>query len=276
MPAPRRLVRMRERPCWIVENYGYRRCPRPAREFRYAVSLHNHSAYSVENLASLNQVVELWFMRPLKGTLQRAFGLEHVAGLNYADVKYNPPFSPEDVYRMEAAAVAPYGFDGVHLAITDHDEYLGSLELCQRRGDLNGRVAVGEELTVRLDGHVHNREVSRRGSQENHHAHRINAATVPVIGEQGLCLVIPNLDREAVGGLLQPGLAKLFQRFKNAFAHTVLLRIKEQQVFQGRTALAGDPRRKHQVHIRFRDCTRRQRSPADWIGPKSAARRFTP
>jgi predicted metal-dependent phosphoesterase TrpH len=55
---------------------------------------------------------------------------------------------------MEAAAVAPYGFDGVHLAITDHDEYLGSLELCQRRGDLNGRVAVGEELTVRLDGHV--------------------------------------------------------------------------------------------------------------------------
>jgi predicted metal-dependent phosphoesterase TrpH len=147
-------VRMSERACWIVENYGYRRCPRPAREFRYAVSLHNHSAYSVENLASLNQVVKLWFMRPLKSTLQRAFGLEHVTGLNYNDLKYNPPFSPEDVYRMEAAAVASYGFDGVHLAITDHDEYLGSLELCQRRGDLNGRVAVGEELTVRLDGHV--------------------------------------------------------------------------------------------------------------------------
>ena len=145
---------MRERACWIIENYGYRRCPRPASEFRYAVSLHNHSAYSVENLASLNQVVKLWFMRPLKGTLQRAFGLEQVNGLNYRDLTYNPPFSPEDVYRVEAAGVAPYGFDGVHLAVTDHDEYAGSLELCQRRGDLNGRVAVGEELTVRLDGHV--------------------------------------------------------------------------------------------------------------------------
>jgi len=42
----------------------------------------------------------------------------------------------------------------VHLAITDHDEYLGSLVLCQRRGDLSGRVVVGEELTIRLDGHV--------------------------------------------------------------------------------------------------------------------------
>jgi predicted metal-dependent phosphoesterase TrpH len=145
---------MSERACWMVENYGYRRCPRPAREFRYAVSLHNHSAYSVENLASLNEVVKLWFMRPLRSTLQRAFGLEHVTGLNYHDLKYNPPFSPEEVYRMEAAAAASYGFDGVHLAITDHDEYLGSLELCQRRGDLNGRVVVGEELTVRLDGHV--------------------------------------------------------------------------------------------------------------------------
>ena len=80
---------MSEPACWIVENYGYRRCLRPAREFRYAVSLHNHSAYSVENLASLNQVVMLWFMRPLKSTLQRAFGLEHVSGLNYADLKYN-------------------------------------------------------------------------------------------------------------------------------------------------------------------------------------------
>jgi predicted metal-dependent phosphoesterase TrpH len=138
----------------LIENYGYRRCQHPGRDFPFAISLHNHSAYSVEDLASLNQVVKLWFMRPLRGTLQRAFGLQHIAGLNYADLKYNPPFSPEEVHRIEAAAVAPYGFDGVHLAITDHDEYAGSLELCQRRPDLNGRVVVGEELTVPFDGHV--------------------------------------------------------------------------------------------------------------------------
>src|ERR1017187_430197 len=157
-------VPMRDPACWIVENYGYRRCPRPAREFRYAVSLHNHSAYSVENLASLNQVGKLWFMRPLKGTLQRAFGLEHISGLNYADLKYNPPFSPEDVYRTEAAGVVPYGFDGVHLAITDHDEYLGSLELCQRRGGLNGRGGGGEGLTGRPGGPVFHLAIGGRAA----------------------------------------------------------------------------------------------------------------
>jgi predicted metal-dependent phosphoesterase TrpH len=148
------LGRVNERACWLIENYGYRRCRRPRREFPYAVSLHNHSTYSVEDLASLNQVVKLWFMTPLEGTLQRAFGLRHVSGLNYADVRYNPPFSPEEVLLMETASVAPYGFDGVHLAITDHDEYAGSLELCRKRPDLSGRVVVGEELTVPFDGHV--------------------------------------------------------------------------------------------------------------------------
>ena len=147
------LAHVKQPACWLIENYRYRSCQHPGREFRYAVSLHNHSSYSVEDLASLNQVVKLWFMRPLKGTLQRAFGLQHVSGLDYADLRYNPPFSPEQVYRMESAAVAPYGFDGVHLAITDHDEFAGSLELCQKRPDLNGRVVVGEELTVRFQGH---------------------------------------------------------------------------------------------------------------------------
>lgn len=154
------LAHMKERACWLIENYRYRRCRHPAREFPYAVSLHNHSAWSVENLASLNQVVKLWFMRPLKGTLQRAFGLRHVSALDYADLRYNPPFGPEEVYRMESASVAPYGFDGVHLAITDHDEYAGSLELCQRRPGLSGRVVVGEELTVGFGGHVFHLGVS--------------------------------------------------------------------------------------------------------------------
>ena len=83
--------------CWVIEDYAYRSCPQPAHEFGFAVSSHNHSCHSIERLSSLNQVVKLWFMRPLKGTLQRAFGLEHVSGLNYCHVKYNPPFSPEDV-----------------------------------------------------------------------------------------------------------------------------------------------------------------------------------
>ncbi len=43
---------------------------------------------------------------------------------------------------MESAAAADWGFDGVHLAITDHDEFAGSLALLRGRPDLNGRIAV--------------------------------------------------------------------------------------------------------------------------------------
>ena len=59
---------MRRRSAWKIENYTYRECPHPDREFGYAVSLHNHSRHSVEKLAALNQVVKLAFMRPLSGS----------------------------------------------------------------------------------------------------------------------------------------------------------------------------------------------------------------
>jgi len=153
---------MRLRSAWKIENYTYRECPHPDREFGYAVSLHNHSCHSVEKLAALNQVVKLGFMRPLSGVLQRSFGLAGVPSLNYADITYNPPYTPEDVYRMEAAAAADWGFDGVHLAITDHDEFAGNLALLRGRPDLNGctngctngRIAIAEELSLWYQGHL--------------------------------------------------------------------------------------------------------------------------
>jgi hypothetical protein len=153
---------MRRRSAWKIENYTYRECPHPDREFGYAVSLHNHSCHSVEKLAALNQVIKLAFMRPLSGVLQRAFGLDGVAGLNYAEVTYNPPYTPDDVYQMESAAAADWGFHGVHLTITDHDEFAGSLALLRDRPDLNGctngctngRIAIGEELSLWYQGHL--------------------------------------------------------------------------------------------------------------------------
>ena len=153
---------MRLRSAWKIENYTYRECPHPDREFGYAVSLHNHSCHSVEKLAALNQVVKLGFMRPLSGVLQRSFGLDGVECLNYAEITYNPPYTPEDVYRMEAAAAADWGFDGVHLAITDHDEFAGNLALLRGRPDLNGctngctngRIAIAEELSLWYQGHL--------------------------------------------------------------------------------------------------------------------------
>jgi predicted metal-dependent phosphoesterase TrpH len=145
---------MRHPSAWKIENYAYRECPHPDREFGYAVSLHNHSCHSVEKLAALNHVVKLAFMRPLSGVLQRAFGLDGVAGLNYAEVTYNPPYTPEDVYQMESAAAADWGFHGVHLTISDHDEFAGSLALLRDRSDLNGRIAIGEELSLWYQGHL--------------------------------------------------------------------------------------------------------------------------
>jgi predicted metal-dependent phosphoesterase TrpH len=142
---------MRDQGCWIIENYVYRRCESPRQHFASAVSLHNHSCYSVENLASLNDVVKLFFMRPLSGTLRWAFGLD--GGVNYADMVYNPPYTPGDVYRIESAAAQSLGFDGVHLAITDHDECAGSVEFLRQRPDLNGRLAIGEEVSIRFQGH---------------------------------------------------------------------------------------------------------------------------
>jgi hypothetical protein len=151
---------MRRRSAWVVENYAYRECHRPDREFGYAVSMHNHSHHSVEKLAALNQVVKLDFMRPLSGVLQRSFGLGGLSGLNYAEITFNPPYTPTDVYQIESAAAARWGFNGVHLAITDHDEFAGNLDLLRGRPDLSGRIAISEELSLWYEGHLFHLGVS--------------------------------------------------------------------------------------------------------------------
>lgn len=145
---------MRRRSAWKIENYTYRECPYPDREFRYAVSLHNHSCHSVEKLAALNHVIKKSYMRFWSGILQSSFGLGDIPDLNYADVTFNPPYSPEAVYQMEADSAARWGYDNVHFAITDHDEYAGNVALLRSRPDLNGRIAVSEELSLWFDGHL--------------------------------------------------------------------------------------------------------------------------
>ncbi len=145
---------MKNRSAWTIENYTYRECSHPKREFGFAVSLHNHSCHSVEKLAALNQVVKMPFMRPLSGVLRSAFGLGGVSDLNYAEITYNPPYSPEDVYQMESAAAGRWGFDGVHCAITDHDEFVANVALARGRPDLDGRIAIGEELSLWYEGHL--------------------------------------------------------------------------------------------------------------------------
>jgi predicted metal-dependent phosphoesterase TrpH len=137
--------------CWTVEGAALRPCADPPKGFRSLVSIHNHSCHSVERLAALNRVVKKTYMQPFKGVLQASFGLEKVENLNYAEVHFNPPFTPDDVFEMENAAARRLGFETTPVAITDHDEVAGSIALQQSRGPLT---ALGEELTVRFGGHV--------------------------------------------------------------------------------------------------------------------------
>jgi hypothetical protein len=139
--------------CWAIENYTYRACPQPAKEFEFAASLHNHSRHSIENLACLNQVVDLWFMRPFRSVLQFAFGLASIPDLDYADVYYRPP-AVEEVLLTESASAAPLGFEGVHLGISDHDEVAGSVELLRKHPADAHRNPLGEELSFSFQGYL--------------------------------------------------------------------------------------------------------------------------
>ncbi len=155
---------LRRPECWVIRNCEYRPCPRPGRQFRTLVSLHNHSSYSVENIAALNRVVKLWYMRFWSGLLQRAFGLEGIAGLDYADVLYHPPATPEDVWRLETSAGRALGFERVLVAITDHNEIAGGLELRRTRPD----AVPGEELSFVYEGHLFH--LGLTGLEARHHA----------------------------------------------------------------------------------------------------------
>jgi hypothetical protein len=139
---------MKDSGCWVIENYAYRSCPQPAREFDFVVSPHNHSSHSIENMAFLNEVVKLDFMRPFQRVLQSAFGLASVADLNYADLDYRSPLSVEDVFIMESSSTSLLGFDGIHLGITDHDEVDGSIGLRQMHPEDAHRNPLGEELSI--------------------------------------------------------------------------------------------------------------------------------
>jgi hypothetical protein len=158
--------------CWIIENYTYRRCPHPALEFAYAVSPHNHSNHSIENMAFLNEVVKLGFMRPFRGLLQTAFGMAGIEDLNYADIYYRSPLSVDDVFMTESASAAEFGFAGVHLGITDHDEAAGSIELLRAHPEEAHRTPLGEELSIYFDDYLFHLGVTAMpvlGIEELHH-----------------------------------------------------------------------------------------------------------
>jgi predicted metal-dependent phosphoesterase TrpH len=118
------------------------------------VCLHTHSRFSTENLASLNWVSRLSYMRPLKGVLQWSFGLGGVSDLDYSHLCYHPPFRPSDIWNLESANAARLGMERLLLTVTDHDEVTGAQELRRERPADAERIGLGEELTIRFQDHV--------------------------------------------------------------------------------------------------------------------------
>jgi hypothetical protein len=186
--------------CWAIRNYEFTSCPHPSREFTSVVSLHTHSNHSIERMRPLESVMARWYMWPLRAIVRRAFGLQRVPDLTYADLWYNPPYPPEEVLRMETEAAGALGFDSVQLAITDHDEIAGSVELRQRRPSEAQRISLGEELSLRFEGHLFHLGITglpSEGVAETHaaiqaaaHAGRVDEVFEILQGTH--CLVVLN------------------------------------------------------------------------------------
>ncbi len=145
---------------WIVEDGVFKKYHALPGDLTAIVCLHTHSCYSRENLASLNWVVDLGYMRPFRKLLQRSFGLGGIPDLDYSELGYHPPFRPDDIWRLEAENARRLGAGRLMLAITDHDEVTGSLELRRAHPEQSQQIALGEELSIRFDGHVFHLGVS--------------------------------------------------------------------------------------------------------------------
>jgi predicted metal-dependent phosphoesterase TrpH len=141
--------------CWVIEGTDLRPSDAAAlRGYRSWVSLHNHSRYSTENIASLNWVVKLWYMRPLARPLQCAFGLASGERLDYREVTYHPMVTPDALRLVEQDKARQLGLSGLIFAVTDHDEIQGGLELLAQHPEKAKLLPVGVELSIPFNGHL--------------------------------------------------------------------------------------------------------------------------
>ena len=143
MPRPR---------YWKIEQYDYSRCDRPAADYESAVALHTHSYHSEESLGTLNRVMELPVLRSLNDIFRKAFREKAKEELDYSNLHYCPPISPEEVYDIERAHAEEMGFKRTLIAITDHDKIAACQELIEARPEIEPQVAISEELSFRYDG----------------------------------------------------------------------------------------------------------------------------
>ena len=140
--------------CWIIEDFDYRPSRAPSEEFTCAVALHTHSYHSEEELSELNDIMSLPLLRHFNEAFKRAFREKAKEELDYGNLHYSPPISPEEVYDLELESAKELGFEQMLLAITDHDKIAASQELIETRPDLQSSTVISEELSFPFNGQV--------------------------------------------------------------------------------------------------------------------------
>ena len=134
--------------CWVIDNYEFRECNHPTRDFKLPVSLHGHSYHSEEILGRMNQIMKLPVLNVIHELFNHEFRAKAHDDLNYEDLHYCPPISPEEIHAMELNNVKFMGFEDILLTITDHDKIAACHELQETRPDLIPKTSISEELTV--------------------------------------------------------------------------------------------------------------------------------
>jgi hypothetical protein len=139
---------------WVIENYEYRRCDKPWREFRMPVSIHGHTYHSEESVARMNYVMAKPILRNIQDWMERRFMEKAREEFNYKDFFYRPPISPLEVWELELNGVKDLGFNDLLIALTDHDKIDACFEFQRLRPDLKEKTTFSEEFSLFIDDQI--------------------------------------------------------------------------------------------------------------------------
>ena len=92
-----------------------------------------------------------------------------------------------------------------------HDSGSDFFDLINQGNPQSHTGATALQGIIWMHRNVHDGNLRRQRSQENHHADRGAATAVSVVRKQGLSFVVPHANRQDPGSLFQPGVAKPFE-----------------------------------------------------------------
>jgi hypothetical protein len=156
---------------WVIENYEYRRCARPWKEFRMPAAVHGHTYHSEESIARMNYIMSKPILRSIQEWLEKRFMAKAHAKFDYKDFFYRPPISPVEVWEMELKGVKKLGFDDLLLALTDHDKIDACLEFMRCRPELEEKTTISQEFSIYIDDQIIHMGLHGIKKEEAHELH---------------------------------------------------------------------------------------------------------